>query len=122
MEKNPEALLRRLSVRQRMTAIIALLLLPLAVLSAVSMAVLNEQEMAFRDSVEESVNGLLPLGTLEYYLQQALVDELLAESNDSVPDFAALTRNIDDSFSAIHVGMDVKDVPRDALIYSAQAA
>lgn len=115
MEKKPEALLRRLSVRQRMTAIIALLLLPLAVLSAVSMAVLNEQEMAFRDSVEESINGLLPLGTLEYYLQQALVDELLAESNDSVPDFAALTRNIDDSFSAIHVGMDVKDVPKGAL-------
>lgn len=115
MGKKPEALLRRLSVRQRMTAIIALLLLPLAVLSAVSMMVLNEQEMAFRDSVEESVHGLLPLGTLEYYLQQALVDELLAESNDAVPDFAALTQNIDNSFSSIQVGMDSKDVPEDVL-------
>lgn len=57
MGKKPEVLLRRLSVRQRMTAIIALLLLPLAVLSAVSMMVLNEQEMAFRDSVEESCTG-----------------------------------------------------------------
>ena len=113
--RNPEALLRKLSVRQRMTAVIALLLLPLAVLSAVSMMVLNEQEMAFRDSVEESIHGLLPLGTLEYYLQQALVDELLAESNDSVPDFAALTQNVDNSFSSIQVGMDGNDVPKATL-------
>lgn len=109
------ALLRRLSVRQRMMAVIAILLLPLAVLSAVSVMVLNEQEMAFRDSVEESVHGLIPLTTLEYYLQQALVDELLAESNDSVPDFAGLTRNIDNSFSSIGVGMDSKDVPQAVL-------
>lgn len=107
--------MRRFSVRQRMLAIIALLLLPLAVLSAVSMAVLNEQEMAFRDSVEESLHGLLPLGTLEYYLQQALVDELLAESNDSVPGFAVLTQNVDNSFSGIQVGTDSGDVPKDIL-------
>jgi len=115
MGKRLEALLRRLSVRQRMMAIIAVLLLPLAVLSAVSMMVLNEQEMAFRDSVDESVHGLLPLTTLEYYLQQALVDELLAESNDSVPDFAALTQNVDNSFSSIDVGVDGKDVPKEVL-------
>ena len=110
-----EELLRRLSVRQRMMAIIAVLLLPLAVLSAVSMMVLNEQEMAFRESVEESVHGLLPLTTLEYYLQQALVDELLAESNDAVPDFAALTQNVDNSFSNIHIGSNSKDLPEAAL-------
>ncbi|NMW23511.1 diguanylate cyclase [Rhodanobacter denitrificans] len=115
MGKRTEVLLRRLSVRQRMMAIIALLLLPLAVLSAVSMLVLNEQEMAFRDSVEESVHGLLPLGTLEYYLQQALVDELLAESNDSVPDFATLTQNVDNSFSSVRLGLDSKDVPEEVL-------
>lgn len=115
MKKSPEALLRRLSVRQRVMAVIAVLLLPLAVLSAVSMVVLNEQEMAFRDSVEESIHGLLPLTTLEYYLQQALVDELLAESNDSVPDFAGLTQNIDKSFSSIGVGMDGKDMPKNVL-------
>lgn len=115
MGRSPEVLLRRLSVRQRMMAIIALLLLPLAVLSAVSMMVLNEQEMAFRDSVEESVHGLLPLTTLEHYLQQALVDELLAESHDSVPDFAVLTRNVDNSFSSIQLGTDSEDVPKQVL-------
>ncbi len=115
MGKSLEVLLRRLSVRQRMMTVIAVLLLPLAVLSAVSIMVLNEQEMAFRDSVEESVHGLIPLTTLEYYLQQALVDELLAESNDSVPGFAALTQNIDNSFSSIGVGMDSKDMPADIL-------
>lgn len=115
MARSPEMLLRKLSVRQRMTTIIALLLLPLAVLSAVSMMVLNEQEMAFRDSVEESVHGLLPLTTLEYYLQQALVDELLAESHDSVPDFAALTQNVDNSFSNIQLGSNSTDVPKQVL-------
>ncbi|TAL89362.1 MAG: hypothetical protein EPN62_03225, partial [Candidimonas sp.] len=65
MGKSLEVLLRRLSVRQRMMAVIAVLLLPLAVLSAVSMMVLNEQEIAFRDSVEESIHGLIPLTTLE---------------------------------------------------------
>jgi diguanylate cyclase (GGDEF)-like protein len=115
MGKNLETLLRRLSVRRRVMALIAVLLLPLAVLSAVSMIILNEQEMAFRDSVEESIHGLIPLTTLEYYLQQALVDELLAESNDAVPGFAGLTRNIDKSFSSIGVGMDGKDVPKEAL-------
>lgn len=115
MGSSLEVMLRRLSVRQRMTVIIALLLLPLAVLSTVSMIVLNEQEMAFRDSVEESVHGLLPLTTLEYYLQQALVDELLAESHDSVPDFAALTRNVDNSFSNIQLGTNSADVPKQVL-------
>lgn len=110
-----EALLRRLSVRRRMLAIIAVLLLPLAVLSAVSLWVLNEQEMAFRDSVEEAVHGLIPLTTLEYYLQQALVDELLAESNDEIPDFAALTQNIDNSFSSVYLGMDRKDISQEVL-------
>lgn len=115
MGKNPATLLRRFSVRQRMMAIVALLLLPLAVLSAVSMMVLNDQEMAFRDSVEESVHTLLPLTTLEYYLQQALVDELLAESHDSVPDFASLTRNIDNSFSSIQVAARGADVSKSAV-------
>ncbi len=121
MGKKLELLLRRLSVRQRMTAIIALLLLPLALLSAVSLMVLNEQEMAFRDSVEESVHGLLPLSTLEHYLQQALVDELLAESHDSVPDFAALTQNVDSSFSSIQLGTNSKDLP-EVVLADAQKA
>ena len=121
MGTSPEVLLRRLSVRQRMMAIVALLLLPLAVLSGVSMMVLNEQEMDFRDSVEESVHGLLPLTTLEHYLQQALVDELLAESHDAVPDFAGLTQNVDNSFSSIQLGTNSKDVPKQ-IIDDAQKA
>lgn len=121
MGRSLEVLLRRLSVRQRMMAIVALLLLPLAVLSGVSMVVLSEQEMAFRDSVEESVHGLLPLATLEHYLQQALVDELLAESRDSVPDFAGLTQNVDNSFSSIQLGTNSKDVPKQ-IIDDAQKA
>ncbi len=115
MLRSPERILRTLSVRQRMSVIIALLLVPLAVLSSVSMIVLNEQEMAFRDTVEESVHGLVPLATLEYYLQQALVDELLAESHDSVPDFATLAQNVDTSFSSIQSGAEVpKQVVDDA--------
>ena len=76
---------RQLSVGQRVAVIIALLLLPMAVLSIVSAAVLNDQEMAFRESVEESIHTLLPLTTLEHYLQRALVDELEAQSNEPVP-------------------------------------
>ncbi|NKZ38444.1 diguanylate cyclase [Oleiagrimonas citrea] len=103
--------LRKWSVGQRVAMIVALLLLPMAVLSAVSMVVLNEQEMAFRESVEESVHTLLPLTTLEHYLQRALVDELLAESNQSAPDFSGLTDSIDKSFSGLRVGADKQDLP-----------
>ncbi len=110
-----EVLLRRFTLRQRMLAILLILLLPLAVLSTVSMVVLNEQETAFRDTVEESVHALIPLTTLEYYLQQALVDEMLAESSDKVPDFAHLTNNVDRSFSHIEVGADARDIPRNVL-------
>ena len=93
--------LRRLSVGQRIAAIIALLLLPMGALSLVSVTLLNEQEIAFRESVEESIHTLLPLTTLEHYLQRALVDELEAQSNESVPDFGALTENIDRTFARI---------------------
>lgn len=115
MRERLESLLRRFTVRQRMLAILLILLLPLAVLSAVSMVVLNEQETAFRDTVEESVHALIPLTTLEYYLQQALVDEMLAESSDRVPDFAHLTNNVDRSFSRIQLGADDRDIPRNVL-------
>lgn len=67
--------LRQLSVGQRIAVIIALLLLPMAVLSVVSAMILNDQEMAFRESVQESIHTLLPLTTLEHYLQRALIDD-----------------------------------------------
>ncbi|MBB6184381.1 GGDEF domain-containing protein [Oleiagrimonas soli] len=107
--------LRRWSVGQRVAVIVALLLLPLAILSAVSMTVLNEQGEAFRASVEESVHTLLPLTTLEHYLQRALVDELLAESHQAAPDFAGLTDSIDKSFSSLRVGTYSQDLPQDVM-------
>jgi diguanylate cyclase (GGDEF)-like protein len=109
---NWENKLRQLSVGQRMAIIIALLLLPMAALSIASLAVLEEQEGAFRESVEESVHTLLPLTTLEHYLQRALVDELQAQSNESVPNFAALTHSIDQSFAAIDYPAHGADLQR----------
>ena len=98
-----ELILRRFSVGQRIGLIIVLLLTPLATLSAVSAAVLNQQEMALRDSVEESLHMLLPLTTLEQLLDRALVDELEAQSHKSVPGFASLTENIDHSFTTVEI-------------------
>lgn len=51
----------------------------------VGVGVLNEQEAAFSASVEESVTTLLPLSTLEHYLQRALVDELEEQTGESSP-------------------------------------
>ncbi|MGN6740444.1 diguanylate cyclase domain-containing protein [Dyella sp.] len=110
-----ERALRRLSVGQRVGLIIALLLAPLATLSAVSVAVLNQQEMAFRDSVEESLHTLLPLTALEQLLDRALVDELEAQSNESVPDFASLTENIDHSFTTVEMAGSSPDLLLDRL-------
>lgn len=105
-----ERVLRRFSVGQRIGLTIVLLLTPLATLSAVSAAVLNQQEMAFRDSVEESLHMLLPLTTLEQLLDRALVDELEAQSHESVPDFASLTENIDHSFTTVEMAGSSPDV------------
>ncbi|MCP1375013.1 GGDEF domain-containing protein [Dyella lutea] len=116
-----ERVLRRFSVAQRIGAIILLLLAPLATLSVVSMAVLNRQEMAFRDSVEESLHTLLPLSTLEQLLQRAMVDELEAQSHESVPDFASLTDNIDHTFATVETSGAGADVPMDRLTAAQQA-
>ncbi|MGA0585659.1 diguanylate cyclase domain-containing protein [Dyella sp. KRB-257] len=105
-----ERVLRRLSVGWRIGLIIVLLLAPLATLSAVSVAVLNQQEMAFRDSVEESLYMLLPLTTLEQLLDRALIDELEAQSHESVPDFASLTENIDHSFTTVEMAGSSPDL------------
>ena len=113
--------LRQLSVGQRIAVMIALLLLPMAVLSVVSAMVLNDQEMAFRESVQESIHTLLPLTTLEHYLQRALIDELEAQSNESVPNFAALTDNIDQSFASIETSAQGPDLP-ESMVTSAQQA
>jgi diguanylate cyclase (GGDEF)-like protein len=96
-----EQRLRQSPVGHRIAATIALLLLPMAALSIASIVVLNDQEAAFRESVEESIHTLMPLTTLEHYLQRALVDELKAQSNESAPNFAELTENIDKSFASV---------------------
>jgi hypothetical protein len=96
-----EQRLRRLSVAQRLALFLLLVLLPLVALSVVSVAVLNEQEAAFSESVEESVTTLLPLSTLEHYLQRALVDELEEQTGQSSPNFAALSDVIDKTFAGI---------------------
>ena len=116
-----ERVLRRLSVGQRIGVIIALLLAPLATLSVVSAVVLNQQEMAFRDSVEESLHTLLPLTTLEQLLDRALVDELEAQSHESVPDFASLTENIDHTFTTVEMVGGNPDVLLDRLTAAQQA-
>lgn len=110
-----ERTLRRFTVGRRIGLIIVLLLVPLATLSLVSMAVLNRQEIAFRDSVEESLHALLPLTTLEQLLERAMVDELEAQSHESVPDFASLTQNIDRSFATVEMAASGSDVPMDRL-------
>ncbi|NII09717.1 diguanylate cyclase [Oleiagrimonas sp. C23AA] len=116
-----EQRLRALSVGQRMAIMLGVLLLPLAAMSAISMIVLNQQEMGYRASVDESIHTLLPLTTLEHYLQRSLVDELETETHESVPDFAALTDNIDRSFSAIQSTGATKDLPRQLIDEAHQA-
>lgn len=112
---------RRLSVRQRITLIVALLLLPMAGLSIVSVVVLNRQEIAFRDAVEESVHTLLPLSTLEHYLERTLVIELAAESHESMPGFAALTQSIDSNFATVEETHFRSDLPTDEVATAHQA-
>ncbi|SEN17372.1 diguanylate cyclase (GGDEF) domain-containing protein [Luteibacter sp. UNCMF331Sha3.1] len=113
--------LRRMSVGQRMGWLLALLLLPLGALSIVSTLVLNDQETQFRESVEESISTLLPLTTLEHYLQRALVDEMQAESHESVPNFAALTDSIDKSFAAVELGAAGTDLTLQPVTEAQQA-
>jgi diguanylate cyclase (GGDEF)-like protein len=96
-----ERRLRQLTVAQRLALFLVLVLLPLVALSVVSVAVLNEQEAGFSESVEESVTMLLPLSTLEHYLQRALVDELEEQSGQSSPNFAAVADTIDKTFDSI---------------------
>jgi len=96
-----ESRLRQLSVAQRVGVIVGLLLLPMAVMSVVSVVTLNGQEADFRQTVQDSIDTLLPLSTLELYLDRALVDDLKAETDTRVPDFSALTQDIDHVFDKV---------------------
>ncbi|HYW75613.1 MAG TPA: GGDEF domain-containing protein [Gammaproteobacteria bacterium] len=113
--------LRRFTVAKRIAIIVGLLLLPMAALSVVSVIVLNHQELSFRESVQESIDTLLPLTTLENYLERAEVDELEAQTDTPVPNFATLTRNIDNTFSNIETSGQPQDLPQ-GLISAARRA
>ena len=103
--------LRRLSVGQRVSLIVLILLLPLAGLSLISVLVLNQEEIAFRDTVDESIRTLLPLSTLEHYLERAMVIELASESKQTIPGFSELTQNIDNRFEAVEGSPRNGDLP-----------
>jgi diguanylate cyclase (GGDEF)-like protein len=103
--------LRQLSVGQRISLIVLVLFLPLAGLSLISVLVLNQEEIAFRDTVDESVRTLLPLSTLEHYLERAMVIELASESKQTIPGFSELTQNIDNRFEAVEGSPRNGDLP-----------
>lgn len=93
-----EKTLRRISVGKRLAIASAALVLPMTILIAASVMVLQQQESELHITIEASVDTLLPLTTLEYDLQRALTDELEAETRQSVPDYGGLTGSIDRLF------------------------
>lgn len=113
--------LRKLSVGQRISLVVLVLLLPLAGLSLISILVLNQEEIAFRDTVDESVRTLLPLSTLEHYLERAMVIELASESKQSIPGFSELTQNIDNRFEAVEDSPRNSDLPEREVASARQA-
>lgn len=113
--------LRQLSVAQRISLVVLTLFVPLAALSAVSVLVLNQEELAFRDTVDESVRTLLPLSTLEHYLERAMVIELASESKQTIPGFSELTQNIDNRFEAVEGGPGGRDLPEQEVASARQA-
>ncbi|MGB7754721.1 MAG: diguanylate cyclase [Salinisphaera sp.] len=116
-----EAALRRFSVRRRTAVILALVLLPLGVLSVVSLVVLDKQQSAFQQSVQESIDTLLPLTTLEHYLQSAQLDELEAETGKPLGDARTLATRIDAIFSRMRRTAQPADLSTD-LVHSAERA
>jgi len=113
--------LRQWSVGQRISLIVLVLFLPLAGLSLISVLVLNQEEIAFRDTVDESVRTLLPLSTLEHYLERAMVIELASESKQTIPGFSELTQNIDNRFEAVEGGPGHTDLPEQEVASARQA-
>jgi diguanylate cyclase (GGDEF)-like protein len=110
-----ERALRRLSVGKRMTLAALVLVVPMSVLIAVTVVVLEQQETALHRAISESVNTLMPLATLEYDLQRALTDELDAESGEAMPDYGGLTGSIDRLFAQLRSKESDADVPADSI-------
>lgn len=90
-----ESTLRRISVGKHMAIAALTLALPMTALITVSVTVLQHQERELHHTIDEAVNLLVPLATLEYDLQRALTDALSAETGEPVPDYGGLTSAID---------------------------
>lgn len=109
-----ERALRRLKVGKRASIAVLALVLPMTVLIGITVATIEGEETELRDALDEAVDVLVPLATLEYDLQRALTDELEAESGESVPDFDGLTISIDRVFTQLRSASGDSDMIDDA--------
>lgn len=116
-----EQVLRRISVGKRLAIASAALVLPMTILIAASVMVLQQQESELHGIIKASMETLLPLTILEYDLQRALTDELEAETGQSVSDYGGLTSSIDRLFSELLSQAPDPSIPSGA-ISSAQKA
>ena len=101
-----ERYLRRVKLRRRFTIAGILLVLPMTCLIVASVIVLQQQEADIHQAIDEGVNVLVPLTTLEYDLQRALTDELDAQTGQSVPDYGGLSVSIDRLLSHLRSSPD----------------
>jgi len=113
--------LRRMNVAKRATIAVLTLAVPTTVLIAVTVIALQREETHMQRAVDEAVDTLVPIATLQYDLQRALTDDLEAESGESVPDFGSLTTSIDRAFTQLRSGRGDRDLPAGA-VKDAQSA
>lgn len=116
-----ERYLRRVKLRRRFTIAGILLVLPMTCLIVASVIVLQQQEADIHQAIDEGVNVLVPLTTLEYDLQRALTDELDAQTGQSVPDYGGLSVSIDRLLSHLRSSPDNPDLSVSALDSAALA-
>ncbi|SFI22987.1 diguanylate cyclase (GGDEF) domain-containing protein [Modicisalibacter xianhensis] len=116
-----ESTLRRISVGKRMAIAALTLVVPMTALITVSVSVLQHQERELHHTIDEAVNLLVPLATLEYDLQRALTDALSAETGEPVPDYGGLTLSIDRLFSELSSAAPEPDMDADMIAQAQQA-
>lgn len=106
-----EQSMRRVSVGMRTLIAGLVLVLPMTVLIAISVHILARQEGELRGTIEEAVQELVPLTTLEYDLQRAIADDLEAQTGQSVPDYGGLTVTIDRLIARLNSESANPDIP-----------
>lgn len=116
-----ERTLRRVTVGRRFAIAGLLLVVPMTILIVVSVVVLQRQEADIHQAIEEGVNVLVPLTTLEYDLQRAVTDELDAETGQTLPDYGGLTVSIDRLLSQLRAEPENPDVSETAIITAQDA-